>query len=370
MSGHRLRQLDLAEFKCFESLRVPLGGLTILSGYNGAGKSTALQPLLLLAQAARRKTFTDGSEAGDLPLNGEIVKLGSAGDVIRAKSEGATCRFEISDGEKSLALTATGKKGARSLNLKKERGESWPELFTSLERLVHISAVRGGPMEVFPAPDRIAGQACDVGIDGRFAAYWYHELADIEVEEARRCSDEIATTFRKQLDAWLNRLAPGANANVQALGAVSMLALQFRLNYTGEWRHPANVGYGLSYSFPILVALLAAEAGDIVVIDSPEAHLHPQAQSRMGQMLATFASTGVQLIVETHSDHVLNGIRLATYDKVISADDLSLLFFSGSSIDGHGVTRPQINQDGRIDEWPAGFFDQSEKDISRLAGWN
>ena len=148
-----------------------------------------------------------------------------------------------------------------------------------------------------------------------------------------------------------------------------MLALQFRLSETGEWRRPANVGYGLTYAFPILVALLAAEPGDIVVIDSPEAHLHPQAQSRMGWMLAAFAAAGLQLIVETHSDHVLNGIRLAVREQLLLSSKLSLLFFAGSSLNGHGVTSPRIDGEGRIYEWPDGFFDQSDKDVAQLAGW-
>ena len=371
MSGPILKALQIEDFKCFERLRVPLASLTVLSGYNGAGKSTALQPILLLAQAARRRTWTYDAAMGDLPLNGEIVRLGSAGDVIRAQSLHSTAHFELFGDEKSLALGATAKTGSRSLSVTKREGSGdWPELFTSLARLVHLSAVRGGPAEAFPTPDRVSDQAPDVGVDGRFASYWYHELADTEIDLARQYPGEPGTTFRKQVDAWLSRLAPGASANVQALPVASMLALQFRLSETGEWRRPANVGYGLTYAFPILVALLAAEPGDIVIIDSPEAHLHPQAQSRMGRMLAAFAAAGIQLIVETHSDHVLNGIRLAVRDKVLPAAELSLLFFAGSSLEGHGVTSPRIDNEGRINEWPDGFFDQGDKDVAQLAGWS
>ena len=370
MNSPILDALQVADFKCFEQLLLPLASLTVLSGYNGAGKSTALQPILLLAQAAKRHTWSSDKLTGDLPLNGEIVRLGSAGDVISAQSQEAKARFELFGSGKSFAISATAKSGARSLIATKLSGDDvWPELFRSLVRLVHISAVRGGPAEAFPTPDLVNDQAPDVGADGRFASYWYHERADAEVEVTRRCPGEQGTTFRKQLDAWLGHLAPGANANVQALTSVSMLALQFRLSAAGEWRRPANVGYGLTYAFPILVALLTAEPGDILVIDSPEAHLHPQAQSRIGRMLATFANAGVQLIVETHSDHVLNGIRLAVRDKIIAAADLSLLFFAGSSQSGHGVTSPRIDDEGRINEWPDGFFDQGDKDVAQLAGW-
>ncbi len=370
MMAPLLNALQIDDFKCFEHLRVPLASLTVLSGYNGAGKSTALQPILLLAQAARLGTWRSKATTGDLPLNGAIVRLGSAGDVIRTQSLDATSRFNLFGDGKSLALSATGRTGARSLDLTKQEGsDHWPELSNCLARLVHLSAVRSGPAEAFPTPDRVAGQVPDVGVDGRFASYWYHELADSEVDPARLCPGEQSTAFRKQIDAWLSRLAPNAKANVQSFPIASVLALEFALSEISGWRRPANVGYGLTYAFPILVALLAAEPGGIVVIDSPEAHLHPQAQSHMGLLLSVFAAAGVQVIVETHSDHVLNGIRLAVRDNVLAAGDLSLLFFAGSSREGHGVTSPQIDGEGRINEWPEGFFDQGDKDVARLAGW-
>jgi predicted ATPase len=90
----------------------------------------------------------------------------------------------------------------------------------------------------------------------------------------------------------------------------------------------------------------------------------------MGWMLATFAAAGIQLIVETHSDHILNGIRLAVRDKVLPTAGLSLLFFAGNVLEGHGVTSPRIDDEGRINEWPDGFFDQGDKDIAQLAGWS
>lgn len=362
--------LELEGYKCFERLRVPLAPLTLFTGFNGAGKSTALQPLLLLAQAARLRIWGSSSLNGELPLNGDIVRLGSAGDVIRAGHNGPT-RFTIGAGDEILSLEVSAKAGERVLQAKSFADNAPPSsLVRRLERLVHLSAVRSGPSDAFPVPDRSAGRVADVGVDGRFASHWYHELADTDVPPERCFGEVRGTTFRKQVDAWLDRLAPGANANVQAVSVASMVALQFRLSDTGEWRRPANVGYGLTYAFPILVALLAARPGDILVIDSPEAHLHPQAQSRMGRMLATFAAGGVQLLVETHSDHVLNGARLAVRDGVVRAEDLSLLFFAGTSADGHGVTSPRIDRQGHLDEWPEGFFDQSDKDVSRLAGWD
>ena len=364
-----LNAVEIDGYKCFEQLRVPLAPLTLLSGFNGAGKSTALQPLLLLAQAARLGIWGSGRPGGQLPLNGDLVRLGSAGDVLRAGSDDSGTRFRLGMGATAIDVRVRAKAGERVLRatdalVPPEAGA----IVDCLTRLVHLSAVRGGPSDAFPMPDRAIEQVADVGVDGRFASFWYHELADTEVP-AGRCRGD-GNTFRRQVDEWLDCLAPGASANVQSASVASAMALQFRLSGTSEWRRPANVGYGLTYSFPILVALLAARAGDIVVIDSPEAHLHPRAQSRMGRMLATFAASGVQILVETHSDHVLNGARIAVRDGVISHRDVGVLFFAGAGGDGHGVTSPRIDHEGRIDHWPDGFFDQNEKDVSRLVGWD
>ncbi len=210
-----LDTLELEGYKCFERLRVPLAPLTLFTGFNGAGKSTALQPLLLLAQAARSKTWGATDLDGDLPLNGEIVRLGSAGDVMRADDNGAT-RFAVGAGGDVLSIAISARTGDRVLRAKtaaEAAGSS--DLIGQLERLVHLSAVRGGPFDGFPIPDRVDGQSIDVGVDGRYASHWYHELADTEITPDRCAGAGEGRTFRRQLDAWLGRLAPGANANVQ-----------------------------------------------------------------------------------------------------------------------------------------------------------
>ena len=90
---------------------------------------------------------------------------------------------------------------------------------------------------------------------------------------------------------------------------------------------------------------------------------------RSGYLLATFAAAGVQVLVETHSVHVLNGARLAVADRIIAASDVGILFFAGASRSSHGVTAPGIDDNGRINAWPDGFFDQIDNDVARLSGW-
>lgn len=375
--------IEIDNFKCFSKVRIPLGPLTLFTGFNGGGKSTALQPLLLLAQALRH-----GSRPTRIALNGSLVRLGAISDVVPAGSNATTIRFGIQSeadsfewllqartGERYLSVANAGAMAPRDTNDLDSSSDQGGELTRigsleeALQDLVFISAVREGPADGFPIPDTDRTRG-DVGFDGRFAAYWYERCADELVDVARCHRSEPATSVRKQLDAWLSSLFSGAQANAFAVPHTSLVALQFRLSNIGEWRRPANVGYGFTYVFPILVALLTAAKGQVIVIDSPEAHLHPSAQSQMGQMLAHFATAGVQVVVETHSDHLLNGARVAVKLGAIDRNAFKVHFFAGATARGHGIISPSVDVDGRIDEWPSGFFDQAEADLARLAGWD
>lgn len=362
MSEQRVHVVAMEGFKCFEDLRLELGQLTLVTGFNGGGKSTALQPLLLLAQALRLGTLDT------LPLNGPLVRLGTAGDIAPKQSD-RPMLLKVDGDDGNLVVQPRLQAGDRVLSLTAMAGSRLGNrLRCALETLSFLGAVRMGTEDAFPIPERV--NIRDVGHDGRFAPYWFDQFADEDIDVRRHFPGTEAMTFRRQLDSWLASLFPGAEANVQNVIATSQMNLQFRLYEFGSWQRPSNIGYGLTYAFPILVALLTAQPGQLVVIDSPESHLHPSAQSQMGRILATFASAGVQIVVETHSDHLLNGVRLAVRDGTLLPENLRIHFFKGANGKEHGVTTPRVGPGGEIYEWPDGFFDQSEKDLSRLAGWS
>ena len=397
-----LEAIELRNFKCYEALDLPCAALTVLTGYNAAGKSTALQALLLLAQALQ----TAANER-ELPLNGDLVSLGSEGDVLR---HGATEPF-FSVGARTVAerilwtfgsqRVPSGRglvplraleydpyravrdvKRARVLGLVPPdvptRGRPrriWPpprvdgsRLARALRNTAFISAARAIPLDSFPVPRTTSRLAGDVGPAGEFAPYWYVENADEEVEPARRHPQDTSRTVRAQMDAWLGELFPEARASADRPSPDAPVRLSFSLRRTSPWARPANVGFGLSYAFPMLVALLVREKGSILVVDSAEAHLHPRAQSAVGRILGQMAGAGLQILVETHSDHLLNGVRLAVRDGLVQPEDVALHFVGQNGVPGQ-VTTLAVDKSGAVSDWPEGFFDQAENDLAILSGW-
>ena len=383
-----LQAIELTNFKCYGTLDLPCAALTVLTGYNAAGKSTALQALLLLAQALQ----TAASKI-ELPLNGGVVSLGSEGDVlrydatepcfslgVRTANERVRWTFGSQEERSSRGLVplrtleyspdgragmATGKKPTRI----------WPAprgtksaLASALLSTTYVSAARAMPLDSFPVPRTASRPAGDVGAAGEFAPYWYVEYADEDVATDRRHPQDASATVRAQVDAWLSELFPGARARADRLARDAPIRLSFSLSRTSPWARPANIGFGLSYAFPMLVALLTREKGSIVVVDSAEAHLHPRAQSAVGRLLGQMAGAGLQIFVETHSDHLLSGVRLAVRDGLVQPNDVALHFVGQNGVAGQ-VTTLAVDRNGAVSDWPEGFFDQAENDLAILSGW-
>lgn len=389
-----ITQIKIQNFKCFDSLLLPLAPLTMLTGFNAAGKSTTLQSLLLLAQALRASGRTP-----ELPLNGPLIRLGTPGEILNSGIGDVI--FGIENEQLSIEWSMQAEDRAKGIAMKimkidiitkqgkqEHKGESLKclegllpvginignnLLIEGLRELIFVSAVRLGTADVFPSPENPLPVNADVGVQGEFAPWWFRRISDEDIDEARCHPGEQAKTLRRQFNAWAGDLFPGAQGNAVTIDKTNLLRLELKIGDTSDWCRPANIGYGLTYAFPVIVAGLLAKPDQILIIDSPEAHLHPMGQSQMGRFLVQIAAAGVQIIIETHSDHVLNGIRLAVRDKQISSNKVALHFFNNADKIKENISRvvsPQVDKSGNLSEWPAGFFDQSEKDLAQLAGWS
>lgn len=113
---------------------------------------------------------------------------------------------------------------------------------------------------------------------------------------------------------------------------------------------------------------MSSKLEDLVIIENPEIHLHPSAQSKLAEFLTFAAEKGIKLIIETHSDHIFNGVRKSIYNNVISTDNLSVYFCKLSEEYLTIPVRIEFNKTGDVENHQKGLFDQFDEDLDEMLG--
>jgi predicted ATPase len=361
-----INALRIHNFKCFEDELIPMRPLTVLSGINGMGKSSLLQSLLLL-----RQSVLDSSATGAC-LNGALISLGNADDVLYESAQNSdTISFTLTNGQSKInTYSFAYRKGEKILPQQGDLPEDMNEALFG-EEFYYLKAERIGPRTAFDSLDRLGHRYNRIGNAGEYCAWLLaeHERKPIGSINLLH-QNEPLNELRCQVEAWLSEIGQNPRIHLDEHHSMDLVSMQFSFMRegipSGNYR-PTNVGFGLTYTLPIFVASLLVKPGGMLVIENPEAHLHPKGQSAMGRFLCRVASCGVQVIVETHSDHLLNGIRISAKQKLIEPADIALNFFyrkPGSQ--STNVTTPNIDQHGRLDHWPEDFFDEWEKGLVEL----
>ena len=391
-----LTQIDLQHFKCFANLKLPLCPLTLLSGVNASGKSTVLQALVLLHQTMREHEWSSR-----LMLNGAAIQLGTVADVIDQVHGHRECEiFLFDDGKSWYRWEFTGERDEMSMEVRHVRiseifegdieefgpFESPRYLLPSkllsetihyyllterLRDLTYLSAERLGPREYYLLDDPQLTPI--VGPRGEYAASVLHSGRDTRVLDGLVIQNTPPIQFQ-QVEAWMDRFFPGCRLEIVQVPRANAVTLGIRTSSAMDFQRPSHTGFGLTQVLPIVVAALSAKPNGLLLIENPEVHLHPTGQAAMGEFLAQVATAGVQVILETHSDHVLNGIRRAVKSRMLAPENVALHFFRPrreDQTDGKPqVQSPTLDADGNIDTWPEGFFDQFDKDMNYFAGWS
>jgi predicted ATPase len=374
--------LGLRYFKCFESLNLSLAPLTLLSGKNASGKSSVLQALVLLHQTMREHEWSTR-----LMLNGKSIKLGSVLDVVNELHGGKVFEIDLKDNGHLYSWKFTGERNELSMAVEKvlvyEETNEQPgflqcllppeEKFSialqgRLVGLTYITAERIGPRETYTLEDKQI--ASTVGSTGEYAMSLFYLKRDESILNGLVFKTENRNTFLHQVNARMKSFFPNCLLAIEKVQNVNAVTLRLKTSNETEFHRPVNVGFGLTQVLPIIIAALSAKKEGILLIENPEVHLHPAGQALMGQFLAEVANAGVQVIIETHSDHILNGIRRFVKAGGISPEKVALHFFRARSADTPQVVSPQINANGDLDCWPDGFFDQFDKDMNHFAGWD
>lgn len=357
-----LKNIQLTNFKCFQSQAVEFKPMTLLTGVNSAGKSTVIQSLLLLQQ-----TFADHWAQPEVQLAGEFVNLGLPEDVLCSNAEQDVFKIEVECDSRSFYLQATLEGKKLTTDVDGSTDNEFPEFY-------YLNAERRCPGTLFPVPTVIQSYYNRIGNHGEFAAFLLHEHGDekiscSETENPNLIAPEATISspaLLQQTEAWLSLLGSPVRLRVDRPTGTDTVVLRFSFpDISGSYYRTANVGFGLTYAMPVFVAALYAPVGALLLVENPEAHLHPKGQALMGRFLARAAACGIQVILETHSDHVLNGIRVAVKQHEIKSNHVQINFFRQK--DGKScVETPCIDADGHIDLWPDDFFDEWDKQLSEL----
>lgn len=389
-----LTGLQLKNFKCFEALELHLAPLTLLCGLNGMGKSSVVQALLLLRQSKQSGEL----DKGRLVLGGDLVDLGTGRDALfedatsefiefslshRIAPKMLQLRFEyIRDGNRLSAVpidtnVTTHDFGVRPPLVYQEGSKEGHPVSVDSEwehfpplggRMIYVNAERIGPRKFYQHSE-VRARHGHIGIHGEYALNYLASAQDQLMPKGDpRCENASIRRLLGIVGYWLQEVSPGAQLKLETVTDADAIIAGFsfaRRNDIETRRYRStNVGFGLSYIIPVLVALLAP-SDSLCLIENPEAHLHPRGQTRLAELAVRASLAGVQVIVETHSDHFLDGIRIAVRDGIIAPDEVAIHYFKREGIRAE-TSSPTIDLSGRLSFWPEGFFDQHEENLSKL----
>jgi predicted ATPase len=427
-----ITRISVKGFKSLaEECSIEIRPLTILAGANSSGKSSIMQPLLMMKQ-----TLEASYDPGALLIAGPNVLFTSTEQFLSKSNGKASDSFKIEfDLNSSFSLTETFKKepkkvlditemtylegekakttlrpgmGHKSLlstvpwlvdvwnNFIKTQGKkieddlelrtyrircfldigyfpitkaddttSAPPILVQymsdtfgapLRGILHISALRGNPQRTYKIT------AVTSQFPGKFEDYVASIVYHWQVSKDARL---------KELGKNLELLGLTRKVGAKAVDDTQVELLVGRLpansiNSSKDMVSIADVGFGVSQTLPILVALLTAEPGQLVYIEQPEIHLHPKAQIAMAQILADAANRGVKVVVETHSSLLLLGIQSLVAEGKLATEIVKLHWFKRRPKDGiTEVISADLDEAGAFGDWPEDFADVELREQSR-----
>lgn len=397
-----IRRIEIRNFKSHKDTVIDCGNLTVLSGVNSAGKSSLVQSLLLLRQTFLKERLENGLE-----LNGVLCRIGTKEDARFRFADNGQIEFCICDDRAELRFDYNVRDkddlsdfvDACDMSCRLADGEEFgfeaikegklKDLSLFSNAFQYVSALRWGGRSHFDQFNYEVEKQRQISVElgqGEAVAHFLHKYGkEPEYDTCDYSSDDVEQsgksklTLIEQVEKWERRISRDISVFVQK-GERNGFDILYGHVYPStkplEGLKAENIGYGISHVLPVLTALLSAKPNSLVVLENPEAHLHPGAQAELAKLIARVAQAGVQVIVETHSDHIINGILLATKlhedgKRGLDREKVKMYFFDKDK-KTQTFTIPEevkIVEHGRLEKQPQGFFDQAEKDLFAIDGY-
>lgn len=368
-----MKEYFIHNFKNHADTTLQMGSLTLLTGMNGAGKSSVIQSMLLLRESYLAHVLRDS-----LLLKGDAVNLGMSGDVVNQNEinnqEYLCLAITQDDGERYSFRYTFPLKEVSSLKAMEKIGYLDDDLlkmalFTN--DFQYLSAFRNGPMSSYPSDTDVVDEHRQLSKkdgQGEYAVYFLSHFGEEELAIKELAFDDSKPlTLREQAECWLDVISKGLMMTIDQDG--SNYKLKFGYQIKGKptrFYSAGNNGYGISYILSVIVSILSAKSGSLLLIENPEAHIHPSGQSALMNLAARAAAKGVQIVMETHSDHIVNGALVACKQGVMERGDLSVYYFDKDESFNARARKLEIGENGRLQHTPRGFFDQMDADLEVL----
>lgn len=392
-----ITNLYIKNFKSLKEVNLELRPLNLLTGLNGSGKSSLIQALLLTRQN-RLELF----ESMYFRLYGDLFTAGRFDDIYYrySKTNDLILQYKFDDNSDfglyyqkrgsnldNLPIDRISRKLPNGNNLEiasnsfshhdqnsvdylKRIGATLLEYALFSDNFQYLFAERrylDSRTQYVSVEDVVNRNT--LGIKGEHTAFYIKTYGlKQKVEHAFLKHEKAKSDYLlHQVDAWLSEVSPNVNLVTQLESDSRDVSVFFQ--YGDEKYQPKNVGFGLSYVLPVVTALLTAEAGKLIIIENPESHIHPRGQAELGRLIAAAAQTGAQLIIETHSDHILNGIRVAVKENPTIKDLVNIFFHDRVEKEGEQyteITPIQIDRNGELNNYPENFLDEWSNQLFKL----
>ncbi len=356
------KRLSLTHFKSFKKVNLDFAPITLLTGANGVGKSSVIQSLLLMKNTSenihRYKRF-------EVELNGPFhLSLGRADSVLSFMHDYNQIHLSVEMEEDVMTYIYDVDPIRYPFSLQVNQEKLIDNAYLQDIPFHYLHAERLGPRKGLPFN---SSSWIHTGFQGEFVNHAIERASAMgKTVHSSLFAESALPRFATQVEAWMQLLIPDFRLEVKPQLDVEMVTIKYSNSNLGEYISPTSTGFGITYALPIITSGLLASMEDngLLIVENPEAHLHPYSQSRMGQFLALVSMTGVQVIVETHSEHIVNGMRLQLAMK--KATDLGCVYFFSQESGVTNARKIEIKSNGELSSWPQGFFDQEEKDLFDL----
>lgn len=344
-----LTQVNIKNFKSISDENLKLAPLTILTGTNSSGKSSVIQAIMLMIM---------NSTESNLFSMESLLRYVSEFKTIRNKRTNAKV-VEISLKSKDNEIHSVIFKDGDTSKKSKELYFYEHPKYKQHPEILYLNANRLGAQDFVPSSNRRVGEQGDF----LFSTY---EKIKTELAEESLIKFEDSKTISYQVAEWLSYIT-GTTSELKTEKVGEKVNIYFSIKDLEGDVSPFNLGAGMSYISKVIIICLMAKKGDLVILENPEVQLHPRAQAHLGEFLTFVANGGVQLIVETHCEHLLNKIAYQIFDDKFSNDDLVIHYksnvestFTTLLIDENGS---YTDSNGQSTSFPSGFFDATLNDL-------